>query len=65
MPKTVEIWTATLFCLSPWWLVFERSSLGDSSFLPKNLVDGTVVAVLNYCRRGWGVWTGLVYGLRQ
>jgi hypothetical protein len=29
-------------------------SLGGSSFLPKNLVDGTVVAVFHHCRRGQG-----------
>ena len=28
--------------------------IGGSSFLPQNLVDGTVVAFLHHCRRGQG-----------
>ena len=55
MPKTVEILTATLFGLFPFvnWSL-KGSSLGGSSFLPENFVDGTVVAVLIYCRHRVG-----------
>ena len=52
MPRTVEIWTATLFYFLFGDGSLKCSSIGVSSFLPKNLVAGTVVAVLKSFRGG-------------
>ena len=57
MPKTVEIQTAILFLpfSSSDWSLKCFQLLVVLAFYRKILLIGTVVAVLNYCRRGWGV----------